>query len=113
MRIHSGGIGRLETKIPGWGSGGGLEGGRWPTQPHHDFLYPGFRIPISEFRIPYGVWGIRNTAPCTLGPRGRARGAGGRILAGCNGVGHGMSYLGVLCKQQGGTLDVRGGYLVA
>ena len=26
MRIHSGGIGRLETKHPGWGSGGGLEG---------------------------------------------------------------------------------------
>ena len=26
MRVHSGGIGRLETKIPGWGSGGGLEG---------------------------------------------------------------------------------------
>ena len=24
---------------------------------------PGFRIPISEFRIPYGIWEIRNTAP--------------------------------------------------
>jgi hypothetical protein len=24
------------------------------------------------------------------------------ILDGCNGVGHGMSYLGVLCKQPGG-----------
>ena len=27
INLRFGGIGRLETKIPGWGSGGGLEGG--------------------------------------------------------------------------------------
>ena len=53
MRVHSGGIGRLETKIPGWGSEGVLGGG-WPTQPHHDFRSP--RFPNPDFRIPNSVW---------------------------------------------------------
>ena len=63
MRVHSGGIGRLETKIPGWGSGGAWEGMNGPLNRTMIFGVAGFRIPISEFRIPYGVWGFRNTAP--------------------------------------------------
>jgi hypothetical protein len=55
----------LRNENPRMGVRGVLgEGDEWPTQPHHeDFLYPGFRIWISEFRIPYGVWEFRNTAP--------------------------------------------------
>jgi len=35
----------------------------WPTRPHHDSGFPDSRFWISEFRIPYGVWEFRNTAP--------------------------------------------------
>lgn len=40
----------------------------WPTRPHHDSGFPDSRFPDSrfwnsEFRIPYGVWRIPNTAP--------------------------------------------------
>jgi hypothetical protein len=53
----------LRNENPRMGVRGRLGGEDWPTQPHHDFLYPGSGIPISEFRIPYGVWGSWNTAP--------------------------------------------------
>ena len=35
----------------------------WPTRPHHDSGFPDSRFWNSEFRIPYGVWRIPNTAP--------------------------------------------------
>ncbi len=37
-------------------------------------------------------------SPEILGPRIAGAGRGRRILAGCNGVGHWVSYPGVLCK---------------
>jgi hypothetical protein len=55
-----------------------------------------FRFPNSEFRMGYGDFGI---------PHHEIAGRGddpetdfGMIDGGCNGVGHGMSYPGVLCK---------------
>jgi hypothetical protein len=54
------------------------------------------RFPNSEIRMAYGGSGIPHHE--IRGSRGRARGAGGRILGRCNGVGHGVSYHGVLCK---------------
>jgi hypothetical protein len=64
--------------------------------PHHeDFLYPGFRI--SDSRIPNSVW--RMGVPEYRTMYSRLRGSRARAGAGgCNGVGHGVSYLGVLCK---------------
>ena len=93
------GVGPLRNEKPRMGVRGSLgEGVNGPLNRTMISGVPGFRFWISEFRILYGIWEIWNTAPCTRGPRGWARGAGGRILAGCNGVGHGVSYHGVLCK---------------
>jgi len=53
---------------------------------------PDSGFPNSEFRMAYGRSGIPHHE--ILGPRiAGAAGAGG-----CNGVGHGVSYHGVLCK---------------
>jgi hypothetical protein len=68
---------------------------------------PDSGFPNSEFRMAYGRSGIPHHV--LTAPRIAGAGAGG---GGCNGVGHGVSYLGVLCKQRGRTLDVPGGYLV-
>jgi hypothetical protein len=59
---------------------------------------PDSGFPNSEFRMAYGSSGIPHHE--ILGPRGRARGAGGRILGRCNGVGHGMSGGGHLANCQ-------------
>jgi hypothetical protein len=57
---------------------------------------PSFRIPNSEFRMAYGKSGIPHHE---IGVRGDDPETDfGMIGRGCNGVGHGMSYLGVLCK---------------
>jgi hypothetical protein len=93
------GVGPLRNEKPRMGVRGSLgEGLIGPLNRTMISGVPGFRFWISEFRIPYGIWEIRNTAPCTRGPRGRTWASRGRILAGCNGVGHWVSYSGVLCK---------------
>jgi hypothetical protein len=55
-----------------------------------------FGFPNSEIRMAYGSSGIPHHE--ILGPRIAGAGRGRRILAGCNGVGHWVSYPGVLCK---------------
>lgn len=78
-----------------------------------DFPIPDSGFPNSEFRMAYGESGIPHHE--TLDPRG----AHERIRGRRGGVGHGMSYLGVLCKgcltlecyanSGGRTSDVGGG----
>lgn len=69
----------------------------WPTRPHHDSEFPDSRFPILDFRIPNSVWHMGNLEYRTM--YSRLRGSRARAGAGgCNGVGHGVSYLGVLCK---------------
>ena len=58
------GVGPLRNENPRMGVGGSLgEGMNGPLNRTMISGVPGFRIPISEFRIPYGIWEIRNTAP--------------------------------------------------
>ena len=52
----------LRNEKPRMGVRGSLGGGIGLLNRTMISGVPGFRIPISEFRIPYGIWEIRNTA---------------------------------------------------
>ena len=58
------GVGPLKNEKPRMGVRGSLgEGVNGPLNRTMISGVPGFRFWISEFRNPYGIWEIRNTAP--------------------------------------------------
>lgn len=98
-------LNRIRTNVYGGSSEIGQGGARIVRFPN-----PKFQFPNSEFRMGYGGFGIPHHK--VSGRGGGSRGGRpnpGAIRNECNGVGHGMSYPGVLCKYPGWTLNVLGG----